>query len=169
MLDVSRGLMFPGQSYPFSATLDLPQMTVLDDQIRFDGIEVVGTFIGAGEEISVAGRVRARVHAHCARCMAEIEREMDVPFDEVFTQTPDPNDPDLYPLDGHMVELSELVKDALLLELPMRFICRENCKGLCPVCGVNRNIQICSCQAGGELPLGPLSALSEMFSKDEEV
>lgn len=169
ILDVSRALANPGQSYPFEGTAELPEMDVLDDVIRFEGIRVKGTFTGSGESVSVLGEITARVNAHCARCMAEVSQMITVPVNEVFTKTPDPNDPDLYPLNGHTVEFSELVKDALLLEMPMRFVCGEDCKGLCPVCGVNRNVQRCTCQEGGTGMPNPFSALSEMLSKDEEV
>lgn len=169
VLDVSRALMYPGQSYPFEGSVELPEMDVLDDIIRFEDVRLKGTFTGAGESVSLTGTVCATVHAHCARCMTDVSREMQVPFDEVFTRTPDPDDPDLYPMDGHTVELTDLAKDALLLDLPMRFLCSENCQGLCPVCGVNRNIQRCTCQEGGTQLPNPFSALSEMLSKDEEV
>ena len=59
-------------------------------------------------------------------------------------------------------------KEALLLELPLRLVCSENCKGICPSCGVNRNIAPCTCQEGGERQ-NPFSALSELLTEDEEV
>ncbi len=169
MLDVSRGLKAPGQSFPFSATLSLPEMTVLDDQLVFSQIQVEGAFTGAGESVSLTGQVRAQVHAHCARCAAALEQPIQASFDQVFVKSPDPQDPDLFPLDGHTVDLTPMVQEALLLELPMRFLCRPDCQGLCPVCGANRNIQRCTCQEGGTALPNPFSALREMLSKDEEV
>ena len=139
LLDVSRGLKAPGQSFPFSATLSLPEMTVLDDQLVFSQIQVEGAFTGAGESVSLTGQVRAQVHAHCARCAAALEQPIQASFDQVFVKSPDPQDPDLFPLDGHTVDLTPMVQEALLLELPMRFLCRPDCQGLCPVCGANRN------------------------------
>ena len=62
----------------------------------------------------------------------------------------------------------DAVSDALLLELPYRFLCSENCQGICPVCGKNRNIAPCTCQEGGERQ-NPFSALSELLTEDEEV
>ena len=56
----------------------------------------------------------------------------------------------------------------LVLELPMRFVCSEDCKGICYVCGANRNIAPCTCQEGGERQ-NPFSALSELLTEDEEV
>ena len=44
-----------------------------------------------------------------------------------------------------MADIGKPVLDALLLEMPMRFLCKPDCKGLCPVCGRNRNIESCTC------------------------
>ncbi|MEG0934285.1 MAG: DUF177 domain-containing protein [Clostridia bacterium] len=169
LLDVSRALQNPGQSYPFEGELVLPEMTVLDDLIEFESIQIKGRFTGAGDSVSVSGHVTAVVHAHCASCLSQVAMALEADTEEHFARSPDPNDPDRYPLVGHTIELTGLVKDALLLEMPMRFLCDEQCKGLCPVCGVNRNNQRCTCQEGGEHRPNPFSALSGMLSEDEEV
>ena len=168
-LDVSRALMYPGQSYPFEEAVTLPTMEILDDMVSFEEVRLAGTFTGAEKIVGFSGTLVATVHAHCGRCVSDVARSVRLPFDEAFAKTPDPDDPDLYPLDGHTEDLTDLAKDVLLLDLPMRFLCSQACKGLCPVCGVNRNIQRCTCQEGGTKLPNPFSALSEMLTKDEEV
>lgn len=167
-LDVRNALKNPGQSYPLSRALSLPPMDVLDDVIRFDQILLSGEFVGSDESVRIDGDITAIVHAHCALCLEPLHTEVQTHVDEVFTQRPNPDDPDQYPLDGYEIELTDLVRDALLLELPMRFVCREDCEGLCPVCGANRNTQRCTCQEGRERK-HPFSALSELLTEDEEV
>ena len=68
----------------------------------------------------------------------------------------------------HSVNMMPMVEEALVLELPMRFMCSEDCKGICYICGANRNIAPCTCQEGGERQ-NPFSALRELLTEDEEV
>ena len=156
-LDIRDALRRPGQSHPLHAALTLPEMDVLDERIAFGRIRLDGQYMGAGESVRVAGRITADVRAHCALCLEPVAAAVEARVDEVFVKDADP---DQYPLDGYKIELDKLVKDALLLELPMRFLCAGDCRGLCPVCGINRNLQRCTCQEGSGMDR-PLSALSE--------
>lgn len=165
-MDVREALKNPGQSYPVSAAIELPAMDVLDETICFDGIRIEGELIGAGESVRVDGTITAEVRAHCAKCLTPVKQGIEASVSEIFAKEMNPDDPDQYPLDGYAVELTDLVRDALLLELPMRFLCGEGCKGLCPSCGQDLNKQRCTCQEGEH---GPFSALSGLLKDDEEV
>ena len=61
--------------------------------------------------------------------------------------TDDGDGEETYPLVDHEVDLEPLVRDAVLLELPLAPLCRADCQGLCPFCGVNRNDEACGCEA----------------------
>ncbi|MDL2207079.1 DUF177 domain-containing protein, partial [Eubacteriales bacterium OttesenSCG-928-N13] len=151
---------------PVDCALVLPTLDVLDDQLTFDHVQLRGTLVGAGESVRIQGKASAMVHAHCAKCLEPVSQQVLSDLDETFTKTPNPEDPDQRPLDGYEIQLDDLVSQALLLELPMRFLCKADCEGLCPVCGINRNQQRCTCQEGGP---SPFSALSVLLSDDEEV
>lgn len=168
LLDVSNALKNPGQAYPFELSLSLPSMEVLDDPVDFGTVTVSGTFTGAVESVSVKGHVEANVQSRCALCLADVACAVSAELDEVFTREPDPKDPDGRPLQGHSVELSDVVKDALLLELPIRFLCKADCRGLCPVCGVNRNLSDCMCRVSQETN-HPFSAFTHLLTENEEV
>ncbi len=168
LLDVSRALKNPGQSYPFEGDVLLPEMDVLDDPVRFERATAKGTFTGAVESVSVTGHVEADVLTRCANCLDPVTLHVNAPLKEVFTRTVDPEDPDQRALTGYVVDLTAPAKDALLLELPMRILCRDDCEGLCPVCGVNLNKERCTCQEGGERQ-NPFKALGELLTEDEEV
>lgn len=168
LLNVSDALKNPGQSYPFSFQLALEKMDVQGETVRFDQVSVSGEVIGAEESASVKGRVSAVLNARCARCLEPVALPVSAVFDEVFVKTPDPEDPDQRLLDGFRVPMDDVVREALLLEMPMRIVCSEQCKGLCPICGANQNIQRCTCQEGGKRQ-NPFSALSELLTEDEEV
>lgn len=167
-MDISQALKNRGQSYPFSETVSLPEMTVQGDPVAFTDVCLDGECTGTGESVSFTGKVRCKVRTRCARCLSPVCFPMEAPLDALFTRAENAGDPDAYPIDGFAADLADPAKDALLLELPMRILCRKNCKGLCPSCGVNLNEKNCSCQEGGKRE-NPFSALSELLTEDEEV
>ena len=168
-LDVGKALKSPGQVFPFEAAVELPEMEVLGDPVRFEGIRVKGEFFCTGDHrVSLAADATARVVSRCCRCLEPVQADVRARIDALYAKQPDPDDPDLYSFEANAVELEDAVKDALLLELPMQFYCRPDCKGLCPVCGVNLNQQTCTCQEGNVVT-GPFSALKEIVRNNEEV
>ena len=168
LLDVSRAFKDPGQSYPFEAEADIEPMTVLDDPVRFTNVRLSGNMVGTGEAVRVSASVEADVESRCALCLEPVHRHLTAEIDALFAREPDPEDPDQFPLAGSKIETDDIAREALLLELPMRFLCSESCKGICPSCGTNRNIAPCTCQEGGERQ-NPFSALSKLLTEDEEV
>ncbi len=168
LMDVSLALKNPGQSYPMDQTLDVEPMVVLDDPVEFSSVRLEGAFVGAGDSVRVTGTLSADVVSRCALCLELVRTHVRAEVDVLFAREVDPEDPDQYPLDGYRVDLQPVAEEALVLELPMRFLCSEDCKGICPVCGTNRNIAPCTCQEGGERQ-SPFSALSELLTEDEEV
>ena len=167
MIDVSAALKNPGQAYPFESVLTLEPMDVLSDEVRLTDIQLKGEMTGAGESVGVLGTVRASLTAHCARCLREVSQPLKAELDEVFVREADPESPDQRLLDGHQIDLSGPAREALLLEMPMRLLCRKDCKGLCPVCGANLNEKSCDCPKG-EPKANPFAALSELFTSDDE-
>ncbi len=168
LLDVSRAFKDPGQSYPFEAEAVIEPMIVLDDPVRFTNVRLSGQMVGTGEAVRVSASVEADVESRCALCLEPVHRHLTAEIDALFAREPDPDDPDQFLLDGYKIETDDIAREALLLELPMRFVCSETCKGICPICGTNRNIALCTCQEGGERQ-NPFSALSKLLTEDEEV
>jgi uncharacterized protein len=95
--------------------------------------------------ITVAGEVTAPWAGECRRCLRPASGTLHVPVRELYTH--DGDGEDAYRLEADEVDLEPLVRDAVLLELPMAPLCDDGCQGLCPVCGVNRNEGSCSCVA----------------------
>ena len=168
-LDVGKALKNPGQVFPFQQSVELPEMEFLSDPVRFDGIRVEGEYFCTGDDrISLRAEVDATVHSRCSRCLEPVQEPLSAEIDALYAKQPDPDDPDLYGFEAHCLELEDAVKDALLLAMPLQFFCKVDCKGLCPVCGVNLNQQTCTCQEGN-VATGPFSALQDYVLKNEEV
>jgi uncharacterized protein len=95
------------------------------------------------EGIVVRGTVAAHWQAACSRCLAPVEGDAAVHVDELFER--EPLEGETYQLDADVLDLEPLARDALVLELPAVPICRAECQGLCPACGVDRNTTECDC------------------------
>lgn len=109
------------------------------------------TFTGesrAQEDVFIVeGTLSVRYQALCARCMKPVEAGLQIDVLEEFSRTASEENPDRYLFQGTAIDLTQLVEDSILLHLPMRHLCDVNCKGLCPVCGADRNVTQCSCGA----------------------
>ena len=100
-------------------------------------------FIGG---IDAVGTVHAPWVGICRRCTVPVGGELHIAVSERFGNAPIAED-DLYPITDDTIDLGPLVRDAIVLELPMAPLCREDCLGLCPQCGADRNEAECSCVA----------------------
>ena len=167
-LNVTEALKNPGQGYPFTAEFPLEDMVVLDDPVRFESVRVEGTVLGTGDAINVLAEAEAVISTRCSNCLEPMQLNLKAELDVHYMRMPDPEDPDLYAYDASTIDLTDPVRDALTLEMPLRFLCREDCKGLCPHCGANLNKTTCTCQEGGEVT-NPFAALKAMVQNDEEV
>ena len=130
-----------------------------EDRARLASEAVVkGRVTRKGSEVTLRGDLSANVEVDCDRCALPVALKLDVDLDVAFlpaedearvTENVELGKSDLvYSVyeDG-VLDIDELVREQILLELPTRQLCREDCRGLCPVCGVNLNLAECSCPA----------------------
>jgi uncharacterized protein len=103
-----------------------------------------------GEGVFVRGRLRTTVRLACRRCLSSVEQPVDDIVDLLY-MTLDAEDEEaegeVYPLParGDELDLREAVREQLLLRAPQFALCREECRGLCPTCGADRNQEECGC------------------------
>ncbi len=96
--------------------------------------------------ITADGAVTASWRGECRRCGGPVEGRVEARVKERFAPTGGTDqDEEAYPLTGDELDLEPLARDAVLLELPLAPLCREDCAGLCPTCGANRNTETCDC------------------------
>ena len=93
------------------------------------------------------GSVSAPWHGVCRRCSTPVLGRSDVAVRERFVDDRGPGDEETYLVVDDFVDLAPMVHDAILLDLPLAPLCREDCQGLCPYCGIDRNEESCDCQA----------------------
>ena len=160
MVDISGALKNPGASFPFQEALQFEPCEVMGEELRFKDAVLEGELFGAEETVSIDADLSVAVLAHCARCLEDVEYPMEVEVKAEFSRTPDE---DSYPIAGHLIDAGQAAFHVLLTQLPMRFLCKEDCLGLCPVCGTNRNKSLCTCLEGAVRP-NPFSALNVLLN-----
>lgn len=103
----------------------------------------------------VDGSVDLVLELTCDRCLKQFEQEIHVPFEELFYPTvdvvtgvplPPMQEEDAFPIDDHhMLDLTEAIRQNVLINLPIMKICKEDCAGLCSQCGKDLNLGPCDC------------------------
>ncbi len=120
-------------------------------------IELASLVRQQGGRSHVSGRVTAIVQAECDRCLKLVELAIDSHFKLEYVTVEDyraqqaveltEEDLDLSVFDGEAIDIDDLVKEELLLAVPDHVLCSEGCKGICAVCGANKNSVECGCEA----------------------
>ena len=114
-----------------------------------DGVHVVATIEPITHGVYMEGSLEGVERETCARCLEEFQRRTRVRIEEAFSEDVAPKDAlfsDVSPLVDRSIDLDELVTQLLEVDEPMAAVCDERCKGICPVCGSNRNVSGCECK-----------------------
>ncbi len=126
---------------------------------------------GAAE---VSGELEIDVEQACSRCLAPVAQHLTIPFHETFVKSEEKlldasddeeeNEEDVLYVSEDRIELKPYLVESVMLAVPFIPLCSEDCKGLCPVCGTNRNEQACGCHQDKVDPR--LAGLADFF-KDQ--
>ncbi len=155
-----------------AAALDVPaeDFTVVGDAHFAGDVER-----GSGETYHLRGQLTAKLEMPCARCTEPVRFAVDVPVDLRFVPAvveraggrPSPSatgdddddgremaedDPLIAWYDEPRIDLAQVAREQCYLAMPMKPLCQEECQGLCPQCGINRNSDTCSCESRWEDP-----------------
>ena len=136
-----------------------PEDLVLDERdLRLaEPAALSGRVRRKGEEVEVSGQLTTTVETPCARCLKPVLVPIRAEFAERFVTAVSwrseeqhelaSEDLNLSVFDGDSVDLDGLVREEIVLATPTQVLCRDDCKGLCEVCGLDRNLTNCDCAA----------------------
>ena len=96
--------------------------------------------------LRLEGELTAEMICICDRCGCEFESVKVTPLDAVIVEENTGDDPELFTLEGDGIDLSEVLETCFILDMETKFLCKEDCKGLCPTCGKNLNLGPCGCR-----------------------
>lgn len=120
------------------------------------------TLTAFGGSVLMRAETAYTLRAPCDRCCEMVERDYAPTFEHTLVRRLESGeeDGDLILVEGDRLELDRLLQEDILLAMPVKFLCREQCKGLCPVCGKNLNQGSCGCaKETGDPRLSALAAL----------
>ncbi len=170
-IPVALELKLPGRTGVFHGSETMADMEYLGQTIRFASpLEVEAEYVFDGSGFSVKGSLKTSLHSMCALCAREFLTPLSAAFDERF-QREASGEEDCYGFSGEELDVSQMLCDAILLNVQPYSICRPDCRGLCPVCGCDLNTAQCSCarETGEEESLSPFAALKTLLNDDKEV
>jgi uncharacterized protein len=143
----------------------------LDARPGAAGLAFTGQITPSGDDYLLRGELVGDLETPCARCLEPALVHVDVPLTVTFVpagaEDVDPDedgdaDPDVITFKGGELDLSGELRDELVLAIPFNPLCDEACRGLCPLCGGNRNLVPCTHAAATPTRPGGLAALSKI-------
>jgi uncharacterized protein len=177
----------PDEGFNLACEVHPEELTLEPEDARVWGGLSLSVDIAKGEEsVSVAGILAGTFVRQCVRCLNEFEDPANLPFaveyrrEETQARPSEPHGRDarpsgpaaseltesdelqenVYALAGDRLELGEMLREQVILAEPMQPLCRADCRGLCPICGQNRNERECGCPE--ERPDSPFMILRRL-------
>jgi len=171
-MEIHIGGLHDGE-YPFA--FDVPASAIGLDDTFVDNVRVTGELRRVSTQYLLRSTIQATCARECDRCLIPVRKHIDIPMDIYYRMSTDERssggDKDdiemmtLHP-DQESIVLDDEVRQAILLEIPLKFLCSDGCLGICPGCGVDLNKERCKCD---ESQIDPRWAkLAEVFKKKEE-
>jgi len=108
------------------------------------------------ETVSIVGNIEAIVDAECCRCLEVTSHSLKSEFRYTLVPTADkdreelelgPEDSEFGYYQDDTVDLDQIIFEQIVLQIPIKVLCKDSCKGLCPHCGINLNMASCNCHA----------------------
>jgi uncharacterized protein len=129
----------------------------LSEEILLGGpVELIAEVRRRGEHVDIRGSISAAGNVECSRCLEPTPITVSSAYEVVFQRETEGPDHELEVSDenlgvaeliGDTIDLKDFTREQLLLNLPARVLCREDCLGFCQTCGANKNLQPCGCES----------------------
>ena len=163
-LDLKNIIHTPGASLPFSFSMDLSDLEWNGERPAVRPVEVQGSVRNMAGALMLSCRLSTVLDLTCDRCTKPFSQEKEVLYETLLaTELEQEDNGEIVLLDGEELDADELLRDVFILSLDTKHLCAPDCKGLCPGCGVDLNIQPCRCQK----EVDPrLAGLAKFFERD---
>ena len=149
-------------------TLECSELPAFDDVTFEDNVKVSGSLTNNGGYMKLSLLSSLTYNSVCARCLKEISDSLNINFDKTVCEEGDlqntDNDDYVEITDGTL-DVDEALIEDIILNFPSKILCEDNCKGLCPKCGINLNLSSCSCVTKEIDPR--LAPLLKFFDSDD--
>ncbi|HXX54133.1 MAG TPA: DUF177 domain-containing protein [Thermodesulfovibrionales bacterium] len=109
-----------------------------------------------GTEVLAQGEVATRMELQCSRCLRNFPKDMDTKINVVYHPVEElrgeekrevkEDELDMGFYEDNELDIQDLIVEQVLLSVPMKALCSESCRGICPKCGADRNVSLCACE-----------------------
>ena len=166
-IDISPVLKYNGEQIDFDTQLDLSELEgAYGEKPLPEPVHACGQVANLHGAVRITMEVTGVLHFLCDRCTRPYEFEFCYPLDAMVTTDPAAEETDelIYAKDSR-IDLTEQAGILIGLHMPFKHLCKEDCKGLCPICGADRNEVDCGCKPDRRDPRW--DALRELFDNHE--
>ena len=147
ILDLKKVFQGDGESCSFNYRLDMSTDDIDGYHPFVSPVTVKGTVKGQNGFALLNAKASFDFSMPCNRCMVQTNKKYNYDFSHTLVLSLENEDDDKYiKVTDYKLDLDGLIRADILLELPSKFLCSGNCKGLCPICGKNLNNGTCSCE-----------------------
>ena len=122
-------------------------------------VQVKGWLVKQGDNVLMSGDATYSVQHECDLCGESFTAQYMTKVSATFSEQPEEDE---FSFDGMTVDVAEPLREAVILAFPSRLVCKDDCKGLCPKCGVNLNVSECNCCESEEDDNNPFSLLKKI-------
>ena len=165
-LDLKRIRTAPEGVLSFSYDADLTKMEMYGQYPFKTPVHIEGEIRNHLDILKLTASIHALYETACSRCLAPVNVPLDVTCETILTDDKqDEESDDIYLLEGDSVDIDDVVIPTLLLEVQMTYLCRPDCKGLCPTCGKDLNEGPCGCS--GKQIDSRLAVLQTLLDKQQ--
>ena len=144
-VDLRELMVNPGSRLPFRLELDTGDLMFPSIREYRRPPVAKGVFYNEAGILHLRGTISAEMRCICDRCGQEYDRVKLTDVDTVLLEEESEESPDCFVLDGTELDLQEVLSACLILDMETKFLCREDCRGLCARCGRNLNLGPCGC------------------------
>ena len=129
-----------------SLTFELETFEFEGEEIRaIKKVDVEGVAISENDVIVINASIKTKLQLSCSRCLDTFIYPIDIDIEERFTNDKELQNEETMFVDSDTLNITEIIENSIISTLPIKRLCKEDCKGLCSQCGANKNVENCSC------------------------
>lgn len=134
-----------GDSLPLDYSIGTERLAEIKGYTFANPIEVTGVVRNRAGIVSLNFTAKFTLTAECDRCLEKFDREYKFDNEHILVRSLNTDNDEYIVTNSDLFDLDELVITDVLLQLPTKMLCKDDCKGLCPICGTNLNNNVCDC------------------------
>lgn len=148
LIDLSDIIKDYGGRLELEKAFSMPKTSFMGEEFTFIGDCLLkGYILNNTKSLELSARVTGEMQVHCARCGKPMTAKVSFPISEILLREDEEfsDDDEVLVYSGTEIDLTEAITSSFLMNVDTRFLCSEDCRGLCPKCGVNLNDEACDC------------------------